>query len=125
VAQLAGYPLRVPLAGIARLGAVIRLEARIDGGIGRRAVTEVTAFDVSHHDGIVLRPFLNPGENSLDHGAAHAWFDDVPGRGNASSLETRHNILASRDMLRDATDASEDAQRGVFAAAFERAAGDT
>ncbi len=125
VAQLAGYPLRVPLAGIARLGAVIRLEARIDAGIVRRAVTEVTAFDVSHHDGIVLRPFLNPGENSLDHGAARAWFDDEPGRGNGSSLRTRHNILTSKDMLRGATDPSDHALRRVFAAAFARAAGAT
>src|SRR5215203_2016950 len=69
VGQLAGYPLRVPLAGIARLDVVVRLEARREGRTIHRAVTEVTVLDLSDRDGIVLRPMLTADSQTLDRAA--------------------------------------------------------
>ena len=94
VAQLAGYPLRVPLAGIARLDVVVRLEAWRDRGSVHRAVTEVTALDPSERDGIVLRPMLAANARSLDRAAARMWFDEVQGRGDEVSMIARHKTLA-------------------------------
>ena len=125
VAQLASYPLRLPLTGVARLDVVVRIEARRDVIGIHRAVTEVTALDPSPRDGIVLRPLLNASGNSLDVDSARAWLDETSGRGVETGLGTRHNVLLNRGAVFDAFGKSDSGLRNVFAAAYARAAGDT
>jgi energy-coupling factor transporter ATP-binding protein EcfA2 len=121
VAQLAGYPLRVPMAGIARLDVVVRIDARREGGDILRAVTEVSALESSPRGGIVVRPFLDSPKRTLMDDAVQAWLDESPGRGAEQSLRTRHNILSSRDAIGE----SDRGLRSNLAAAFSGVTGDT
>jgi energy-coupling factor transporter ATP-binding protein EcfA2 len=125
VAQLAGFPLRVPLAGVARLGVAVRIEAWRDAGDIRRAVTEVTAFDRSDRDGIVLRPLLAHGTTTVDDVAVRTWLGEATGRGDRASIAMRHNLLSDRRSLNESLVGSDRSLRAVFAAAIARALGDT
>jgi energy-coupling factor transporter ATP-binding protein EcfA2 len=125
VAQLAGYPLRVPLAGVARLDVVVRIEAWKASGKIRRAVTEITAFDLSERDGIVLCPLLAAGTIRVDDDAVRTWLGERPGRGERATIATRHNIIERRSTLIDRERAADRPLRDTLAAAFARAVGDT
>lgn len=125
VAQLAGYPLRVPLAGLARLDVVVRIDACPEGGEVRRAVTEISAFELTDRDGILLHPLFAADSNSIDEDAVSRWLGEAHGRGGGTSVAVRHNILVNWGHLVEPPGNSDLPLKSAFAAAFARALGDT
>ncbi len=75
IAQLAAYPLRIPMAELAALDLVVVLHAWREGTKILRRIAEVNVLKPSDRAGLVPTPLLTGQPSRLDLDAAGLWLD--------------------------------------------------